>query len=61
MTPYEEQRIHDLPALIVNEKDREKAKRLSLELLRLLEKAERVKAREASRLRFSFRASRKGR
>jgi hypothetical protein len=55
MTPYEEQRILDLPTLIVNEKDREKAIKLSLELLRLLEKAEKMKARETSRLRFRFR------
>ena len=59
MTTYDEQRIHDLPALIINEEDPEKAKRLSHELLRLLEEAERIKAREASRLKISFRASRK--
>jgi hypothetical protein len=55
MTSYEEQRIRDLPALIVNEKDRGKARRLSLELLRLLRKVEKMKARETSRLRFLFR------
>jgi hypothetical protein len=52
MTPYEEQRILDLPTLIVTEKDREKALKLSRELLRLLEKAEKLKAEEASRIRF---------
>jgi hypothetical protein len=47
MTPDEEQRIRDLPALIINEKDGEKAKQLSLELLSLLKKADEFKFRAA--------------
>jgi hypothetical protein len=45
MTPDEEQRLRDLPALIVSEKDREKANQLSIELLRLLKEAEEIAAR----------------